>query len=151
MQTAMSKPSIINILLANQREVNKNELKELNICVSVQVQIYYNIYYYTSGLQFMSLVQQSQSGASRLLQQTGNFPSFWLDRLMVNQFSQYATRTFPLSSNKVRNLTFVHLMQTSRSWKLDWKAKTGKRKGQRWRFNDETLKKLLIQWETNYF
>lgn len=56
---------IIGVLLANGREVNKNknknELKELNnLCVSVQVQVYYNIYYYTTGLQFMSLVQQSQ-------------------------------------------------------------------------------------------
>lgn len=62
MQTAMLKRVIINVLLANQREVNKrkSEGSEQSI-VSVQVQICYNIYYYTTGLQFMSLVQQSQN------------------------------------------------------------------------------------------
>lgn len=71
----MLKPCIINILLANQREVNRKKRenwRNWTICVSVvsvQVQIYYNIYYYTTGLQFMSLVQQSQRKTSSLLQQ----------------------------------------------------------------------------------
>lgn len=52
----------INILLANQREVNKKKLKELNtlcFCTGPNI-LQYTEYYYTTGLQFMSLVQQSQ-------------------------------------------------------------------------------------------
>lgn len=76
MQTAMSKPGIIDILLANQREVNNNKKRaeELNnlcfcsLCTGPNI-LQYCIYYYTTGLQFMSLVQQSQRKTSSLLQQ----------------------------------------------------------------------------------
>lgn len=96
MQTAMSKPCIINILLANQREVNKRNHYCRNwTCVSVQIQIYYNIYYYTGGLQFMSLVQQSQrklqvcyssvvwSEQTRLLIRAADLLPLWLMMMMM--------------------------------------------------------------------
>lgn len=59
----------------------KKKWRNWTICdsvVSVQVQIYYNIYYYTAGLHFMSLVQQSQRKTSSLLQQWCQSKLFFL-------------------------------------------------------------------------
>lgn len=123
MQTAMSKPGLINILLANQREVNnKNELKELNnlclcsLCTGPNI-LQYCIYYYTTGLQFMSLVQQSQRKTSSVRAAPSPFwSSDWLTMTWLQLKGVCYTNGPPSSQSANTYICSLHRQNKVPSW-----------------------------------
>lgn len=166
MQTAMSKPGLINILLANQREVNnnKNELKELNnlclcsLCTGPNI-LQYCIYYYTTGLQFMSLVQQSQRKTSSVLERC-RLPFDWTDRFLsdwlmmtwlqligvcytnVPSFSQSA-KTYICSLQCQNKLQSWQQQGSSSHVETDLSAQTGKQNRD---FSGQTWGRAINKW-----
>lgn len=120
MQTAMSKPSIVNILLANQREVNKNELKELNnpcFCTGPNILQYILLYSwitYMSSVRGRSSPSQPSSHRRLFFLLTRPFPpTDWWGTGSVRMLHSHSL--FP--ENKVLSLTFVHFKRlTAESW-----------------------------------
>ena len=146
MQTAMSKPCIVNILLANQREVNKNKVKELNnlcfcsFCTGPNILQYILLY---NWITIHVSVQQSQrknfKSVTAVSSEQTLLPFDWspllpplpLTKARV-QLTEHATLTFPLflkqSADHLNGKINLRDKNSIHNLKLVLSPKTRKRK-----------------------